>query len=55
MEVHSVILNWNNYEDTAACLNSLQEISYEDHYLWVVDNGSTDDSGTLLEAELSVS
>ncbi|QUJ73133.1 glycosyltransferase family 2 protein [Haloarcula marismortui] len=51
MEVHSVVLNWNNYEDTAACLNSLQEISYEDHYLWVVDNGSTDDSGTLLEAE----
>lgn len=40
----SVVLNWNNFEDTAECLNSLAEIEYKNHEVLVVDNHSTDDS-----------
>lgn len=42
--VHAVVLNWNNYEDTARCLNSLLDNSVGRIHIWLVDNGSTDDS-----------
>ncbi|WP_117594484.1 glycosyltransferase family 2 protein [Haloprofundus halophilus] len=45
-----IVLNWNNYEDTAACLHSLQSIDYPNYHVIVVDNGSTDDSGERLES-----
>lgn len=46
-----VILNWNNYEDTASCLESLEELIYPEYNVVVVDNGSTDDSITRLSEE----
>lgn len=48
-----VIVNWNNFPDTRACLNSVfaadcQNFSLQ---LFVVDNGSTDDSLSRLREE----
>lgn len=41
-----VILNWNNPDDTLACLRSVEALAYpaEQLAVIVVDNGSTDDS-----------
>lgn len=43
-----IILNWNNYTDTSNCLQSLKQVSYGNMQVIVVDNGSTDGSGTQL-------
>ena len=40
-----VVLNWNGKKDTLACLTSLQKLTYANHFVVLVDNGSTD--GTL--------
>lgn len=39
-----VVLNWNNAQDTLACLTSLAALDYPRCKILVVDNGSTDDS-----------
>ena len=44
--IQIVVLNWNNYSDTASCLSSLRQLHYENHEVVVVDNGSTDDSAS---------
>lgn len=49
--VAAVVLNWNNYEDTARCVASLLELSYDSLNVVVVDNGSTDGSGERLREE----
>ncbi len=43
-QVEIVVLNWNGWCDTLACVASLQQLDYPDFGLTVVDNGSTDDS-----------
>lgn len=48
-EVAIIVLNWNNYKDTAECLKSLEEIDYPNYDVFVVDNGSTDDSAERLK------
>jgi GT2 family glycosyltransferase len=48
-QVAVVVLNWNGGDDTLACLESLQA-SAERPYVIVVDNGSTDDSLSRIEA-----
>ena len=44
-KIHIVILNWNGWQDTISCVNSLQEtdcaVSYK---IIIIDNCSTDDS-----------
>ncbi|HSD39605.1 MAG TPA: glycosyltransferase family 2 protein [Rhodocyclaceae bacterium] len=42
--VHVIVLNWNNCDDTIACVQSLQEQDYGNFSIVVVDNGSADDS-----------
>jgi len=42
--VSIVILNWNGWEDTIECLESLYRITYPNYDVIVVDNGSQDDS-----------
>src|SRR5450830_1576724 len=42
--VDVVVLNWNGWQDTIACLASLQRQDYPHFNLLVVDNGSTDGS-----------
>lgn len=42
--VEIVVLNWNGWQDTIACLLSVQRQDYPNFHLLVVDNGSTDES-----------
>lgn len=42
--VYVVVLNWNGWQDTMECLQSLSKITYAHSRVIVVDNGSTDDS-----------
>ena len=49
--VYVIVLNWNKYEDTKKCLESLGKASYPNLKTIVVDNGSVDSSGQKLEAE----
>jgi len=46
-----VILNWNQYEDTAECLQSLRRVQAPTFDVFLVDNGSTDGSAERLIAE----
>ena len=39
-----IILNWNGWEDTIACLDSLLKIKYNEFFVFVGDNGSTNES-----------
>lgn len=39
-----IILNWNGWQDTLACIASLERLRYSHHEILVVDNGSTDES-----------
>ena len=39
-----VILNWNGWEDTIECLESLYQISYSDYRVILVDNNSSNES-----------
>jgi GT2 family glycosyltransferase len=44
-----MILNWNGWEDTFACLRSIRDTG-EEHEVWLVDNGSIDDRSTEARA-----
>ena len=41
--VSIIILNWNGWQDTLECLESLYDIDYPDYNVIVVDNGSKDE------------
>jgi len=47
-----IILNWNGKHDTIECLKSLQQLSYQNFEILVVDNGSTDGSVACFRQEL---
>lgn len=42
------MLNWNNSQDTVACLDSLKQLDYPNHQVLVIDNGSIDHSVAVL-------
>ncbi len=44
-----VILNWNQGKLTLRCLESLENVHYKNYDVLVLDNGSTDDSFTMLK------
>jgi GT2 family glycosyltransferase len=48
-----VILNWNGWQDTLNCLESLKNLLNPTHQVIVVDNASTDDSLQRLQASAS--
>jgi GT2 family glycosyltransferase len=48
--VGCVILNWNGWRDTVACLDALRSIEYSRMLTVVVDNASTDDSVSRIQA-----
>ncbi|MGB9006384.1 MAG: glycosyltransferase family 2 protein [Candidatus Aminicenantales bacterium] len=52
-KVAIIILNWNNYGDTAECLKSVAHIRYPNLEIVLVDNGSRDGSATALKKEFS--
>lgn len=52
-----IVLTWNNFKDTAECLQSLQKIDYPNYRVVLIDNGSEDDSINkirLLYPELTI-
>ncbi len=42
--VYIILLNYNGWQDTVDCLHSLQNITYSNFYVVVVDNASIDGS-----------
>lgn len=48
-KVSIIIVNYNGYEDTIECLQSLRHINYSNYEIIVVDNASTDDSAERLK------
>jgi len=49
-KVAIIILNWNGWQDTSECLESLQRITYPNYQAIVVDNGSSDGSIEKIKA-----
>lgn len=45
-----IVLNWNGKEDTVNCLRSLQDLTYQETEIIVVDNGSTDGSVEFIKS-----
>lgn len=43
-KVTIIILNWNGWEDTVECLESVYQIEYPNYDIVVIDNGSKDNS-----------
>lgn len=50
MSIACLVLNWNNYEDTLTCVNSLLPSGRELDII-VIDNGSKDKSGEKIDEE----
>jgi GT2 family glycosyltransferase len=48
-ETSVIVLNWNGARLLPECLGALASQEYRDFELWLVDNGSIDESGTLLD------
>lgn len=44
-----IILNWNGFEDTRECLESLRQLVYSNYKVILVDNGSKDNEGVRLK------
>jgi GT2 family glycosyltransferase len=44
-----IIINWNQFELTKACINSIKRCNYKNYKIILVDNGSNDKSGTKLK------
>lgn len=43
-----IILNWNGFEDTVECLDSLKQITYPNYEIIIVDNASSGNDVALL-------
>lgn len=50
--VHIIILNWNGWRDTLACVESCRKLSWPTFRIVIVDNGSTDGSVAILRKQL---
>ena len=48
-KVAIIVLNWNGWEDTVECLESLTQIDHPNYQIIVVDNASTNDSIKKIE------
>lgn len=42
--IYIIILNWNGWQDTLKCLESLQTLNYQNYVVLIIDNGSENDS-----------
>lgn len=52
-KVAVVVLNWNGWRDTPACLESVGALTYPRVATYLVDNGSSDGSAERCEAEFA--
>ena len=48
MTIPIIIVNWNGYDDTMECMSSVMRSSYADFKIYLVDNGSANEEGTVL-------
>ena len=46
--VSVILLNYNGWNDTVECIRSLQDITYNNYKIIIVDNSSTDDSSQII-------
>jgi GT2 family glycosyltransferase len=51
-KVFTVLLNWNGWQDTLECVRSLQDVTYPNQSVVIVDNGSVGDDVQNLRREL---
>lgn len=49
-KVEIIIVNWNGWADTIECIESIQNITYTNYQIILVDNCSTDDSVERIKA-----
>ncbi len=49
--VYFCLVNWNQHDDTAECIDSLQHVDYPNYRVIVIDNGSGDGSGKRLRED----
>ena len=50
--VFIIILNWNGWKDTVACVESCLNLTYTNYRILIIDNKSTDGSVAELKARL---
>lgn len=55
MNTHIILVNWNSLIKTRRCLRSLEELVAAPAKVWVIDNGSEDDSASELARHLAAS
>src|SRR3989338_267363 len=48
-KVSILLLNWNNWKETEECLESLKNIKYPNFNIILIDNGSVDDSLSIMK------
>jgi GT2 family glycosyltransferase len=48
-----IVLNWNGWQDSVACIKSLKRSTYQNFRILAVDNGSTNDSTSRLRQEFA--
>ena len=51
--VYILILNWNNFDDTSECIDSVLAMDYSEFFVILLDNGSTDDSVSRIKDKYS--
>jgi hypothetical protein len=49
VNLKAIVLNWNGLQDTLDCLESALNLNYPNFEVVVVDNGSTDNSPTVIK------
>src|SRR3712207_1315394 len=50
LHVSIILVNYNGWQDTIECLESLFKLDYQQYKIFVVDNGSTDGSMQYIKA-----
>lgn len=54
-EVYIIILNWNGHIDTVECIRSLENLTYSNYKIILIDNGSEKDSVEYIKENLAKS
>ena len=52
--INIFVLNWNGRDLTMDCLKSLEQVNYSAHKVYVIDNGSTDDTRQIAEQAMAI-
>lgn len=50
-KIFIIIVNWNGKQDTLHCLTSLQKVDYPNYEIVIIDNGSKDDSVSVIRSQ----